>query len=113
LGGLVSKEDEAKQQKEAELISRIRYPRREEGEMFAVAIQLMGSTQIKATCEDGIERMCRITGKMRKRVWIRHGDLIIVKLWDFQPSRADIVWRFVGAQTEHLRRKGVLKNLPI
>lgn len=92
---------------------RLRMPNRKEGEMFGIALQLHGSNQIKVSCEDGEERMCRIPGKLRKRVWIREGDIVIIRLWDFQPSKADIVWRFFGAQTERLKREGYLKNLPL
>ncbi len=98
---------------EEELISRIRMPKRKELEMFAIAIQLVGGDKIKALCEDKKERICRIPGKMRKRVWIREGDLIIVKLWDFQPEKADVVWRYIKVQTNHLKKKGVLDKLPI
>ncbi len=98
---------------EEEAISRIRMPRRKELEMFAVATQLLGSDKIKAMCEDGTERICRIPGKLRKRVWIREGDLIIVKLWDFQPIKADIIWRYIKFQTNHLKKKGLLDKLPL
>jgi len=96
-----------------ELVSRIRLPRRNDGEMFAIATQLHGTNQIRALCEDKQERMCRIPGKLKKRVWIREGDLIVIKLWDFQPIKADIVWRYLGVQKSHLEKKGLLKNLPI
>jgi translation initiation factor 1A len=92
---------------------KLRLPKEKEGEMFALALQRMGGDQIKALCADGQERSCRIPGKMRKRVWIREGDVIIIKLWDFQPSKADVVWRYLGFQVERLKRMGVVKNLPI
>lgn len=93
--------------------TKIRLPRRNEGEMFALATQLMGATQIKALCEDGKERMCRIPGKLRKRVWIRQNDVLIIRLWEWQKDRADIVWRIWGTQTEQLKKRGLLKNLPV
>lgn len=107
----MSKENE--QQSEQELFSKLRLPNKNEREMFALAIQLMGATQIKALCEDGKERMCRIPGKLRKRVWIKQNDILIIRLWEWQPDRADIVWRFWGTQAEHLKRRGLLKNLPV
>jgi translation initiation factor 1A len=110
---LGNKSEEEQQAKQAEMISRIRYPNREELEMFAVATQLMGTDQVKTIAEDGIERQARIPGKMRKKVWIRQGDLLIIRLWSFQTRKADIVWRFLGTQTGHIKRKGLLKNLPI
>ena len=92
---------------------RMRLPRRGELEQFAMVTQIMGSNNLRAMCEDGTERVCRIPGKMRKRVWIRNNDVIIVRLWDFQPAKADIVWRYLGGQTEWLRRKGYLQKLPL
>lgn len=94
-----------------EEFSRMRLPRKNEGEMFGLATQLLGTNQIRVLCEDGTERICRIPGKMKKRVWIRQGDYLIVRLWDFQPSKADVVWRYLGMQVERLRRMGYLKNL--
>lgn len=100
-----------KTQNEEEPFEKLRLPRRQDGEMFGIAIQLHGTNQIKVACEDGIERMCRIPGKLRKRVWIRVNDVVIVKLWDFQPSKADIVWRYLGYQVERIQKQGMLKNL--
>ena len=94
-----------------EAFSRIRLPRRSEGEMFAKTIQLLGGDQLKAFCEDGKERVIRIPGKMRKSVWIRENDIIIVKLWDFQPSKGDVVWRYQGFQINYLEKNGHLQKL--
>ena len=93
--------------------TRLRTPNKKELEMFGLLVQLHGSDQVRVLCEDGLERMCRIPGKMRKKVWLREGDVVIVKLWEIQKSRADVVWRFFGPQVEQLRRKGYLKNLPV
>ena len=92
---------------------RLRLPRREELEMFGVVIQLHGSNQVKILCEDGKERGCRIPGKMKKKTWLRERDIVIIKLWSFQQSKADVVWRFLGMQVENLKRRGYLRNLPV
>ena len=90
---------------------RLRLPRRKEFEMFAITTQLVGAAKIKALCEDGLERVCRIPGKLRKRVWIRERDALVVRIWDFQPSKADVVWRYLPFQTSRLERKGLLIKL--
>jgi len=92
---------------------RIRLPREKDLEQFGLVTQLMGTDQIRVLCADGKERQCRIPGKLRKRVWIRQNDIVIIRLWDFQPSKADIVWRFFGHQVEYLKREGRLKGIPI
>ncbi len=89
---------------------RVRLPNKKEFEVFAIAIQLLGANQIKAKCADGVERICRIPGKLRKKVWVRTNDLIVVKIWDFQPSKGDVVWRYLPNQTDYLRRKGFLQG---
>jgi translation initiation factor 1A len=103
----------AEQPSPEELIGRIRFPRRNELEQFAVVMQLLGVNKVMVACEDGKERIARIPGRMRKRVWMRNGDLVLVKLWDFQQAKCDIIWRYVGVQVEHLRKKGLLNNLPL
>ena len=92
---------------------RLRLTNKAELEMFAVVTKLHGTNQIKATFEDGQERMCRIPGKMKKKIWIREGDVIIAKLWDFQPSKANVMWRYFGNQKAMLHRQGLLKGLPV
>ena len=52
--------------------------------------------------------MARIPGKMRRRQWVREGDLIIVWPWDFQDSKADVKHRYTKTQALYLSRKGVL-----
>jgi initiation factor 1A len=42
---------------------------------------------------DGMVRLTRIPGKMR-RVRIHDGDIIIVIPWSFQNEKADIIWRY-------------------
>jgi len=102
-----------KDKNKTESFGRMRFPKKEEFEIFGVVTQLMGACQLIVMCQDKVERKCRIPGKLRKRVWVRAGDLVIVKIWDFQPSKGDIAWRFFGNQVEWFRKKGMLEGLPI
>jgi translation initiation factor 1A len=83
----------------------VRQPNRDEGELFAVAEQRMGAGRITIICEDGIARMGRIRGKMKRRAWIRSGDLLIVRPWEFQNEKADILYRYSPTETSHLARQ--------
>lgn len=76
-------------------------------DVLGVAIKLLGFDRVLVKCQDGKERLCRIRGKMKRRVWIREGDIVLVSPWDFQSDkRGDIFWRYTKAQAETLRRKG-------
>ena len=103
-----------KQNREASdptVIRKLRTPFRKDLEMYGKVIQLMGSNQVKVSCEDAQDRICRIPGKLFKHVWLKANDIVIVKLWDFQPSKADVVWRYQGFQKTSLEKRGELTKL--
>jgi translation initiation factor 1A len=87
---------------------RVKMPNKKVNEMFAIAEQILGGRRVTVLCADGETRMARIPGKMRRRQWVREGDLIIVWPWDFQDSKADVKHRYTKTQAFYLSRKGVL-----
>lgn len=80
-----------------------------ENEVLGIAVKLLGYDRILVKCQDGFERLCRIRGKMKRRVWIREGDIVLVSPWDFQTEqRGDLIWRYTKGQAEQLRRQGYI-----
>jgi translation initiation factor 1A len=78
-------------------------------DVLGVAVKLLGFDRVLVRCQDGHERLCRIRGKMKRRVWIREGDVVLVSPWDFQSDkRGDLIWRYTRAQAEMLRSKGYI-----
>jgi len=78
-----------------------------ENEILGIAVKMLGYDRILVKCQDGHERLCRIRGKMKRRVWIREGDIVLVSPWDFQTDkRGDLIWRYTRSQAEQLRRDG-------
>ncbi|MCH2358049.1 MAG: translation initiation factor eIF-1A [Candidatus Poseidoniales archaeon] len=90
---------------------RVKTPKKRINEMFAIADQILGGRRIRAVCADGETRLARIPGKMRRRQWVREGDLIIIQPWDFQDSKADVRMRYTKTQALYLSRKGVLPKI--
>lgn len=81
-----------------------------ENDVLGIAIKMLGSERILVKCQDGKERLCRIRGKLKRRVWVREGDVVLVSPWDFQSdTRGDIFWRYRRNQVEWLRNRGYLK----
>ena len=78
-------------------------------DVLCIAVRLLGFDRVLVKCQDGHERLCRIRGKMKRRVWIRQGDVVLVSPWDFQSDkRGDVFWRYTRAQADMLRKKGLL-----
>jgi len=78
-------------------------------DVLGVAVKMLGFDRIMVKCQDGHERLCRIRGKIKRRVWIRESDIVLVSPWDFQSdTRGDIIWRYTRGQADWLRKKGYL-----
>ncbi|UCH90368.1 MAG: translation initiation factor eIF-1A [Thermoplasmata archaeon] len=115
----VEASDDSKQKKSNEIrpreapddsYVRFRLPRKKDNEMFGIADQLLGASRIRIMCADGKSRMGRIPGKLKKRMWIRAGDLVIIRPWSFQDEKSDIVWRYTKTQAGFLSRRRLLPD---
>ena len=57
----------------------------EDDQMFGRVIKILGNCNVLVFCDDGYERLCHIRGKMRKKVWISSGDIVLISLRDADP----------------------------
>jgi len=79
------------------IIRRARLPK--SGELLGVVKEMSGGSRMVALCEDGLTRMIRIPGRLKRRMWVRMNDLVIVKPWVVQSDKkADLVYRYLPAQ---------------
>ena len=88
---------------------RLRMPRK--GEIFGVVAQLMGGARMLVQCADGKERLCRVPGKIKRQIWVKEGDVVLIEPWSVEgDAKADITYRYTRLQVEALRRKGLLQS---
>lgn len=81
-----------------------------ESQLLGIVTKMLGYDRMLVKCADGKERVCRIRGKMKRRVWIKVGDTVVVAPWDFQTdTRGDIIWRYRESQVDWLRTNNYLK----
>jgi len=89
-------------------LKEIRLP--QEGELFGRVLKLLGGENVVVKCSDGFTRRGRIRGKLKRRIWIRDNDIVIITPWDFKETeRGDIVWRFTLPQMDWLKQN---KHIP-
>ncbi|HEY9204363.1 MAG TPA: translation initiation factor eIF-1A [Candidatus Methanoperedens sp.] len=93
-----------------EEFTRVRIPQKSANEVLGIVETLLGANKIRVRCMDGVVRLARIPGKIKKRIWIMEGDVVIIVPWSFQNEKADIVWKYSGPQVNWLERKGFLKS---
>ena len=82
----------------------------EANDIIGIVKQMLGGERMMVSCQDGHVRLCRIRGKMKRRMWVRLGDVVLISPWDTQSEeRGDVIWRYKRNQVDWLRRKGFLK----
>ena len=87
---------------------RVRTPRGRE--LLGIVESLLGSNKLRVRCQDNRIRLCRIPGRMRKKIWMREGDAVLVEPWEIQGNeKGDIVYKYNPTQASWLRKKGILK----
>lgn len=92
--------------------SRLRTPRNDQ--VLGKVIELLGADRLRVQCDDGNERIVRIPGRLKKRIWVRRDDIIIVEPWDIESEeKGDMVWRYTKNKIGMLKKKGYLKNIKV
>jgi translation initiation factor 1A len=79
-----------------------------EGTVICGVIRHLGGDFLLAKCLDGVDRKIRIPGKMRRRVWINEGDLILVGIWDFSPDKGEVIHRYNRSEVSKLIEKNII-----
>lgn len=92
-----------------EVVTRARIPRNKE--VIGMVEQRVGANRMIVKCFDEKTRNCRIPGSLRRNLWIRPGDIVIVEPWEFQgDEKGDIIYKYTPAAIEWLKRNNYIKQ---
>ncbi|KAJ1307146.1 hypothetical protein OPQ81_001264 [Rhizoctonia solani] len=86
---------------------------REDGQEYAQVVKMLGNGRLEAQCFDGEKRLAHIRGKMRKKVWINQGDIILLSLREFQDDKADVIVKYTADEARNLKAYGELPDTTI
>lgn len=79
---------------------------KEDEQEYAQVTKMLGNGRLEAMCFDGVKRLCHIRGKLRKKVWINQGDIILVGLRDYQDAKADVIFKYTPDEARNLKTYG-------
>ena len=88
---------------------RVRLPR--DKEVLGILDQRLGASRMSVRCLDGKSRNCKVPGRLRRKLWLREGDVVIVEPWEFDDTKGSILFKYYPAQVDWLKRKGYLKGV--
>lgn len=99
------------EQPTAEQLIRVRIPRGKE--LLGVVQQRLGGSRMRVLCLDSKERICRIPGRLRRELWVRDNDVVLIEPWELGgDKKGDVVYKYRSkAEVDFLRKKGFLKGL--
>lgn len=83
---------------------------KEDGQEYAQVLRMLGNGRLEAYCMDGVKRLCHIRGKMRKKVWVNTGDVVLVGLRDYQDEKADVILKYMADEARSLKAYGELPD---
>ena len=93
---------------EEEVVTRVRLPRGEE--VIGIIEQRLGGNKMLVNCFDEKTRNCRVPGRLKRELWLRPGDVVIVQPWELDKNKGDIIFKYRLNQIEWLKNKGYLKK---
>jgi translation initiation factor 1A len=89
---------------------RVRLPR--DNEVLGVLDRRLGGSRCDVRCLDGKTRICRIPGRLKRRLWVREGDTVLVEPWEYGgDEKGDIIYKYRPIQVDWLKKKGHLDQL--
>lgn len=100
-----------KPQQDQPQVIRVRIPVK--NEVLGIVQQRLGGSRMRVLCLDGKERICRIPGRLRRALWVRENNVVIVQPWELGgDAKGDVIYKYRGkAEVDFLKKKGYLKNI--
>jgi len=89
-------------------VTRVRLPRGEE--VIGIIEQRLGGNKMLVSCLDGKTRNCRVPGRLKRALWLRPGDVVIIEPWELDKEKGDVIFKYRLNQIEWLKNKGYLKK---
>ena len=89
---------------------RVRIPRG--NEVLGKVESRVGANRMIITCFDGKQRNCRVPGRMKRKLWIRPGNIVLIQPWEYEgDKKGDIIFSYTPAQINVLEKKGFLRGM--
>ena len=79
---------------------------------YAIVKKMLGDSRLLATAQsDASEKLCHIRGAMRKRVWIKVDDIILIGLREFEKDKCDVIHKYSVEDVRVLRKMKLVTHL--
>lgn len=102
----ITETEEEINKSEEQTVTRAPLPKTKE--VIGIVEQRLGGNKMFVACLDGKTRNCRVPGRLKRKLWLRPGDVVIVEPWELDKNKGDITLKYKPNQIEWLKKKGYL-----
>ncbi len=93
-----------------EQVRRVKVPKGDQ--TLGVLEKRLGGSRSEVRCMDGQTRICRIPGRLKRSLWVRQGDLVLVEPWEYGgDEKGDILHKYKNVEVRWLKDNGYLEGL--
>jgi translation initiation factor 1A len=89
-------------------VTRAKIPRGDE--VIGIIEERLGGNKMKVKCLDGKTRNSRVPGRLKRKLWLRPGDVVLIEPWELDKSKGDVIFKYPSNQIEWLKRNGYIKT---
>lgn len=93
---------------EDQKVVRVKLPKGDE--IMGIVEQRLGGNKMMVDCFDGKARNCRVPGRLRRKLWLRPNDVVIIEPWELDKNRGDIIFKYRPNQIRWLKKNNYLKT---
>ncbi len=99
-----------KQKEQAPPEQKVRVKLPQGKEILGIIDQRLGGNKMMVNCLDGKTRNCRVPGRLRRKLWLRPEDVVLIEPWELNNEKGDVVFKYRPNQVAWLRKKGFLET---
>jgi len=89
-------------------IQRAKLPRGRE--VIGIIEQRFGGNKMNVNCLDGKNRNCRVPGRLKRKLWLRPNDVVIIEPWELDEKKGDVIFKYNKSQIMWLRKNNYLET---
>ncbi|MEB2793478.1 MAG: translation initiation factor IF-1A [Caldisphaeraceae archaeon] len=83
-------------------------PDEEEGTIICTVQRIIGAGFVEVLCADRQQYKAWIPGRMRRRVWLYEGDIILFLPWGTSDMKGEVVHKYRHDEIKVLMQKGLI-----
>lgn len=79
-------------------------------EVIGIIERRLGGNKMMVSCLDGKSRNCRVPGRLKRALWLRPEDAVIIEPWELDDTRGDVLLKYKPNQIAWLKKNNYLET---